>query len=102
MRCTVAASTPIANNNVAQECQRSCSRMLRTFARRHSASKARLTFLGSRGVPFLVVNTRPSLLAPRDLCIAELVTPMSPQDRNEFRRQRHRGGRRFGFHVPQG
>jgi hypothetical protein len=37
-----------------------------------------------------------------NLCIAELVTPMSPQDRNELRRQRHRGGRRFGFHVPQG
>ena len=30
--------------------------MLRTTARRHSVSNARLTFLGSRGVPFFVVK----------------------------------------------
>jgi hypothetical protein len=36
-------------------------------------------------------------VGPRDLRIAELVTPMSPQDRNELRRQRHGGSRQFGF-----
>ena len=53
--------------------------MLRTFARRHSVPNDRLTFLGSRGVPLFVVNTRPSVLA-RATCVSpRLVTPMSPQ-----------------------
>jgi hypothetical protein len=65
----VAASTPIVNNNVAHECRRSWSRMLRTAARRHNVSNARLMFLGSRRVPFLVVNTRPSVL-PRATCVS--------------------------------
>ena len=45
------------------------SRMRRTPARRHNVSNARLMFLGSRGVPFLVVNTRPSVL-PRATCVS--------------------------------
>jgi hypothetical protein len=43
--------------------------MLRTFARRHSVPNDRLTFLGSRGVPLFVVNTRPSVLA-RATCVS--------------------------------
>ena len=62
IRWTVAASTPIANRSVAHECRRSCNRIVRTPARRHSDSNARLTFRGSSGVPFLVVNTNPSVL----------------------------------------
>ena len=61
MRCTVAASTPIAINNVVHECRRSCSRMLRRFARRRNVSNARLTFLGSRGVPFCTAPCPSSL-----------------------------------------
>jgi hypothetical protein len=38
MRCTVAASTPIANNSVAQEWRRSCDRITLTLACRQSDS----------------------------------------------------------------
>ena len=60
-----------------------------------------------RSVDVLRLERRPVLrceyqtesIGPCDLRITELVTPMAPQ---ELPRQRHGGGRRFGFHVPQG
>ena len=51
--------------------------------------------------PVLRCEYQTECVGPCDPRITELVTPMAPQDRNELPRQRLRGGRRFGFHVPQ-
>jgi hypothetical protein len=73
LRCAVAASTPIANNNVAHECRRSCSRIIRTSARPHNGSNARLTLLGSRGVPVLCRENQTECVGPCDLGVTELI-----------------------------
>jgi hypothetical protein len=57
---------------------------------------------GLKRCPVLGREYQSERVGPCDLCVAELIESMPPQDRNELRRQRHRGSRRFGFHVPQG
>ncbi len=51
--------TSSAASKVAQVCRTSCTVICRTAALAHRVSKRRLKFRGSKGVPTVVVNTRP-------------------------------------------
>ena len=52
--------------------------------------------------PVLRREHQTKCVAPCDLCVAQLIKPMPPQDRHELLRQRYGGGRQFGLHITQG
>jgi hypothetical protein len=92
MGCTVAASTPIANNNGRAR----MPKVVEPDASHTSSSAQRLERSVDvprlEGCPVLRREHQTEGVGPCDLCVAELIKPMPPQDRNELRRQGHRGG----------